>query len=395
MQMTCNQCSVLHVVAGLSARAGGPSRSVVGLTDALAAERRMEVGLISEHLSVDEVVNSANPLVMRELVCRKPSIGQGLALEFRKRLMRRLRERKPALIHGHGIWTGVNHWSVACARRLDIPMVIHPRGMLAPWALAWRGIKKRLALYLYQRQDLEYATVLFATAEQEALDLRRLGLRQPIAVIPNGIETEREISSFTRGRMSRAPGKKKALYLGRIHPVKNLLNLIDAWAALNSPCWHLQLAGPDEDGHLIEVLGRIEALGLRDRVQYLGSIADQDKRSLYESVDLFILPSFSENFGIVVAEALSHGLPVIATRGTPWRGLERHSCGWWVDPTVDGLLGALRDASAKEPAQLHQMGLYGRAYAREFDWACIARNTLDVYRWVLGQGGRPDCVYLD
>ena len=190
-------------------------------------------------------------------------------------------------------------------------------------------------------------------------------------------------------------GPRKALFLGRIHKIKNLLNLLEAWAQLDSIDWILQLAGPNEDGHLAEVQQRISRLGLQDHVQYLGSIEDANKREVYASADLFILPSFSENFGVVVAEALSHGLPVIATRGTPWQGLEQHGCGWWVEPNVDGLLGALRQAVAKKPADLQEMGARGQAHGREFDWQSIAGKTIEVYRWVLGRGDRPSCVYLD
>jgi glycosyltransferase involved in cell wall biosynthesis len=170
---------------------------------------------------------------------------------------------------------------------------------------------------------------------------------------------------------------------------------LEAWAALDSPGWLLQLAGPDEGGHLAEVQQRIAALGLAGRVQYLGSVDDAQKAKLYEDADLFVLPSLSENFGVVVAEALSHGIPVIATRGTPWQGLERHCCGWWVDPTVEGLSVALRDALQQQPAQLRDMGMRGQIYSREFNWTKIALQTAEVYRWVLGQGGRPDCVKMD
>lgn len=306
-----------------------------------------------------------------------------------------MKESKPEVLHNHGIWHPLNHWAALVARKLEIPMVLHLRGMLEPWALAWRSRRKRLALRTYQGRDLDSAALLFATARQEAEGFRRFGLRQPIAVIPNGVELNFATKPRGQDESGGANRLRKALFLSRIHPVKGLINLLDAWAALDSPDWLLQLAGPDEGGHLADVRQRISALGLQDRVEYLGSVDDTHKGAIYEAADLFILPSFSENFGVVVAEALSCGLPVIATRGTPWQGLEQHGCGWWVDPTVDGLVGALRDAAAKEQSELHEMGIRGRVYARKFDWENIARQTADVYHWLLGQGERPDCVYLD
>ncbi|OQX12878.1 MAG: hypothetical protein BWK76_17005 [Desulfobulbaceae bacterium A2] len=114
----------------------------------------------------------------------------------------------------------------------------------------------------------------------------------------------------------------------------------------------------------------------------------------YENADLFILPSYSKNFGMVVAEALSHGVPVITTYGTPWHELPRRGCGWWIDCTVDALAETLRQATALSPGVLQAMG-QGREYAREFDWRNIAAQTAAVYRWLLGQGLRPRCVLLD
>ena len=108
-----------------------------------------------------------------------------------------------------------------------------------------------------------------------------------------------------------------------------------------------------------------------------------------------LLPTFSENFGVVVAEALSHGLPVITTRGAPWADLETHGCGWWIDIGVDPLAAALRQAMALSDDERRAMGERGRTYVQRYNWADIARQTIEVYRWVLGQGPRPDCVHQD
>ena len=387
--------NVCHVIAGLHPKSGGTSRVVIQLTDALAREDDVAVHLVSQtRLGVPEMISSTAD------VARYSGVLHGrhsdvLGYPGRRVLKSIFAHRLPQLLHNHGIWHPMNHWAARMCRSSGVPMVTQPHGMLEPWALAWRSWKKHLALWVYQRRDLESASVLFATAEQEAERFRRFGLRQPIAVIPNGVELDFAKAPMRPNQVVAANGPRKALFLGRIHSVKNLLSLLDAWAARDSPDWLLQLAGPDEGGHLAEVRQRIAALGLQDRVQYLGSIDDAHKGAIYAAADLFILPSFSENFGVVVAEALSHGLPVIATRGTPWQGLEQHGCGWWVEPTVDGLIGALRDAVAMEPLQLQEMGMRGQVYAREFDWGNIARQTVEVYRWVLGQGERPECVHLD
>ena len=140
---------------------------------------------------------------------------------------------------------------------------------------------------------------------------------------------------------------------------------------------------------------RVRELGLENSVKYLGEVEDDEKVKLLETANLFVLPSFSENFGVVVAEAMAYGLPVITTRGTPWEGLLLHKCGWWVEPTVDGITAALREALSMESDSLRSMGDRGRKYAADFDWANIAQQTAEVYRWILGRGSMPMCVTLD
>lgn len=124
-------------------------------------------------------------------------------------------------------------------------------------------------------------------------------------------------------------------------------------------------------------------------------VAVAHKAALYREADLFVLPTFSENFGLVVAEALAYGLPVITTRGAPWADLETYGCGWWIETGMEPLVPALRAAMALSNAERRAMGERGRVYVRRYDWDVIAAETLALYRWVLGQGERPACVHVD
>jgi glycosyltransferase involved in cell wall biosynthesis len=130
-------------------------------------------------------------------------------------------------------------------------------------------------------------------------------------------------------------------------------------------------------------------------VVFAGAVAGAQKAALYRDADLFVLPTFSENFGLVVAEALSYGVPVITTRGAPWADLETHGCGWWIDTGVEPLVAALRAATALTDSERQAMGERGRAYVQRYDWDAIAAQTLALYRWVLGQGERPGFVRVD
>lgn len=383
-----------HVIAGLSPSAGGPTRTVLQLTDALAERDDARVRLITQSAMAQAVSGSRSPLVERHVGEGHSRLQLALGLPGRTALFGALKSKTPNLLHCNGIWHPLNHWCARTAHQKCIPLVLQPRGMLEPRALGHRALKKRLALALYQRTDLECAALVVATAEQEAEHLRQFGLRQPIAVIPNGVDLH---AARTSGEAStrQNDGLRRALFLGRVHPVKGLLHFLEAWAALDAQGWLLQIAGPDEGGHLAEVLAKARQLGIAEGVQYLGALDDEAKWSAYQDADLFVLPSFTENFGVVVAEALAAGLPVITTTGTPWRDLQIHDCGWWVSPTVAGLQEALTDALTSPLQRLREMGERGRAYVQRYDWSHIAGDMLAAYRWVLGRGPQPDCVRTD
>lgn len=385
-----------HCIASLAPQTGGTARAVRDLTDALSADNGLSlVLLLSQHRPGDTIIEaSPESTIDQRLGCSMSGLLLKAGWPLRTLLNTTIGQIKLDLLHDHGIWMPCNHLVAITARRFGIPLVLHPHGMLEPWALQHRGWKKRLALWLYQRRDLETAALFFATAEQEAESIRKLGLRQPIAVIPNGVKLP--VLQPNRALDERAqPGPRTALFLSRIHPKKGLLNLIDAWGRVRPANWRLCLAGPDEGGHLAEVMRRVKLLDLETSVEYVGAVEGDTKAALFTKAELFVLPTFSENFGVVVAEALAYGVPVITTHGTPWQGLVTRGCGWWIDPSVEALVETLREALALDAATLQQMGMKGHAYAHEFDWTSIAQQTVEVYRWVLGQGEKPDCVITD
>jgi glycosyltransferase involved in cell wall biosynthesis len=384
---------VVHCTGSLEPKSGGPARIVTGLTDSLSVEGSCSVILLSQNSRSGSVI-AASPesQVERRIETSSSIIAIRGGWPLRRSIRAIIHEVGPALFHDHGIWMPNNHYVAVAARKFGIPLVIHPHGTLEPWALQYRGWKKRLALRLYQQEDLETVALFFANSEQEAEGIRRLGLKQPIAIIPNGVEIFEPRLDRDARRREKQQTQCAALFLGRIHPVKGLLNLIEAWSRIRPKTWRLCIAGPDEGGHLVEVMRRVRSLDLEGVVDYVGEVEGEEKAALYERANLFVLPSFSENFGVVVAEAMAYGIPVITTHGTPWAGLLHHGCGWWVEPTVDALVVALQEAMEMDLVDLQAMGQKGRQYAREFDWAIIARKTVDVYRWILGQGSIPRCV---
>lgn len=385
---------VAHVIAGLHPRSGGPSRVVVDVCDELARRSDIAVTLLAQSRCGEQTVSSSCVDVRRLEVASSSSFALRFGLPMRDALKSAIQEDRLDLIHNHGLWMGVNYWAARLARSNNIPLVVQTHGMLSPWALKHKAWKKKIALALFQKQALESADVLCTTSESEYIDIRSLGYRRPIAVLPNGVDLDSSKFSYQRP-INALDRQRVLLFLGRLYPVKGLPNLLHAWAQARTTGWKLRIAGPDEANHLSELLSLTETLGIGESVEFLGDVPADQKSDAYRDADLFVLPSFTENFGVVVAEALAHGLPVITTHGTPWRDLVDHSCGWWIEIGVAPLVEALREATALSNEELSAMGARGRVYVQRYGWQGITRQTADVYRWVLGRGSKPDCLRLD
>jgi glycosyltransferase involved in cell wall biosynthesis len=235
-----------------------------------------------------------------------------------------------------------------------------------------------------------------ATSEQECENVKRLFPKLPVAIIPNGVDLP-VAADLLPPRIPASRGGT-ALFMSRIHPVKNLTGLLHAWKLLTpelANSWRLVIAGPDEAGHGQEVAALVRQLGLQHSVELIGPVGEDSKAAVYQSADVFVLPSFSENFGVVVAEALAYGLPVIATTGTPWQELPRRGCGWWVGPDPESLAGALAQAMGTSFEERRAMGAVGRTFAQEkFSWDGIGASTMVLYEWLLSKrAARPDFIY--
>jgi glycosyltransferase involved in cell wall biosynthesis len=304
-------------------------------------------------------------------------------------LVRAIHESPPELLHDHGIWLPANHLVCRAAKNFNIPLVLHPRGMLEEWALRHNSHKKMIAMALYQRNDLKSVDLFVATSEMEAQSIRRIGLRQPVAIIPNGVELPKIDSKKT---FAKKEDGLRILFLSRVHKKKGLLNLIRALSSVALNNATVTIAGPDEGGHLSEVMELASRLRVKKSINYVGHKDGDEKKELFQNSDVCILPSFSENFGIVVAEALAFGMPVITTTGTPWSVLAQEGCGWWVEPSVEGIKSALEDALSKDRAELRRMGEKGREVIKRYNYDEIAIDMCATYRWLLKQGQKPACV---
>jgi len=388
---------VIHTVSGIAESSGGPSRAIANLCSSIG-RLGGTVNLVAgvDRSNDDRLIRPDENSVNLQLVDAHHFGRVQFCPGFSRTLIRILDEQtQPALIHDHGLWTHANVAAWRAARSRRVPYVLCPHGMLEPWALEYKARKKKLAWLLYQQRIIASAAAVVATSEQECENVKRLFPKLPVAIIPIGVDLP--VAADLLPARSPASRGGTVLFMSRIHPVKNLPGLLAAWRMLPPEVaagWRLVIAGPDEAGHGQEVVALVRQLGLQGSVELIGPVREGSKATAYQSADVFVLPSFSENFGVVVAEALAHGLPVIATTGTPWQELPRRGCGWWVGSDPESLAGALVQAMGSSFEQRRAMGEVGRAYAQEqFSWEGIGVSTMALYEWLIGGGQRPDFIF--
>lgn len=381
---------VAHFTTGLTPAAGGPYVSVAGLVRALSDDGRFApivAGPVEIHppARIDPEHWGRAPVFVGAIA------GNPFDGAVCDRFTHKLLVAKPALAHVHGLWDAGTYAAMRLVRAREMPLVYTPRGMLEPWALRQRWLKKKAFLLSYLKPILNCADLLHATSVEESETLRGLGLRQPIAVIPNGIDLAAErLRPAVRPPLA---SPRRLLYLGRLHPKKGLENLLRAWARIDRGGWRLSIAGIDEGAHQSRLVSLAKEYGIDDNVEFPGPQIDAEKWRFLANGDAFVHPSFSENFGIAVAEAMAAELPVVATVGTPWSCLAKNRLGWWVEPTPDALAQTLMEVMQTDPAILADMGRRSREYvARTFAWPAIGGQMAACYDWLLGRASAPDCI---
>ena len=372
----------LHLVANAAVTSGGEGLAALRYAESVA-HAGGAITFLSKHISGEQVSGSMGKGSFDQTAA---PARHNLFIELfdQYRLIQKLcKHKKFDLIHLHGMWDPFLAVAALVARMRCIPLVISPHGCLEPWALAYKYRKKWFALKIYQGAVLRSASLFVATANQELESIRQLDLLQPIAVIANGVDIEPSSNRDSQKVV------KTILFLSRVHPKKGLLDLVEAWARVRRPGWRIVIAGGDEEGYRAKLEDMIRAKGLQSDFEFVGFVDGARKQACFDAADIFILPTYSENFGIAVAEALANELPVITTTGAPWRDLVEHRCGWWVVPGVQGVTDALNEALECNPEKLREMGRRGRQLVIDkFSWDKIGSTALEVSEWLLDRS-RP------
>jgi len=379
--------------SGVGARGAGPRlrvRHVVAAADHSGhgvAEAVRQLAAAQQVAGADVEVLAARPSGQVEGVMVRGHRGEPFphpALMRSPDLRAALRKSVVAgdVIHAHNLWTMPVVYAAEAAGMACCPLVCSTHGALDSRSLRVSRLKKLAAWWGWQRRVLTRVDLFHATSPEEADQIRCQGLRAPVAVIPHGVEVP-VMTPRPVGRELRS-----VAFLGRLHPIKGVDRLLRAWGriAQERPDWQLRICGPD-GGAARELRTLAAAL---PRAVFETGIPANERAAWFSECDLLVLPSHGENFGMVVAESLAHGVPVVASTGTPWRGVVEHGCGWWAANDVATLEATLRAATSLERPTLLDMGRRGREWMiRDFSWLSVAERMLAAYRWLLGTAARP------
>jgi len=377
-----------HLTENIDPESGGPAYSIPKLCESLGVRDN-----VIDLFSLGEKSIQTDAFRHSVFHSKYSPAKLGFSAAMLMRIVDIVRRSPPDLLHAHNLWQMPSIYPYLVNIRWGIPYVVSPRGALTEYSMNSGSKMKKLYWPIIQRPALEHATAIHATAISELDDIRRLGFRQPVAVIPNGIDIPSTVATAI-GKKGVRTDKRVLLFLGRIHPEKGLMDLLIAWKKVEkfNQSWILKIVGPDVIGYrsTLEEFILSESIS---RVEILDAVYSDDKISLYESASVLVLPSPTENFGIVVAEALSFGVPVIANRGAPWELLNTHQCGWWIGTEINDLSYALEKILMLSSEQLHLMGARGRSLMRSsYSWKNISLMMEQFYEFVLNGGTKPSFV---
>ena len=336
---------VIHFLSSIDKASGG----VTAYIELLSRELKHKVDLvIATGVSIEPIKIQGVKVEFFDLSLKKI---KSLSQSFNKFLI----EEKPDIVHVNGIWEPCCWLFQKEAQKIGIKVVLSPHGMLEPYILNRNPWKKKIAMFLYQDKAIKKADYIHATAISECMNINELGYTNNNIIIPNGVDTSEVLikDSFSKT-------KRSFLFLSRIHPKKGIEFLLEAVEQIKNEDFEVIIAGTGDEKYTKNLKEIAKSKKIENKVKFVGPVYGKAKWELYKKVDYFILPTYSENFGIVVAEALATGLPVITTKGTPWEELIKNNCGWWIDLSIENLKKTIRAALSLSTDELLKMGLNGK-----------------------------------
>lgn len=380
MGIDAHSMNILHVVPTFypATYFGGPIYSLLGLCNALARRGDARLRILT--------TNSAGPAREDRLPARRIPVHspEGYEInycrkwwgkEFSGPLLVKLfpMVRWADVVHLTSVYSFSTVPTLLLCRLLRKPVVWSPRGQLQRWEKSRKVFLKRIWEMICDGMLNPVRSVLHVTSRDEAEESKRRITRARVEIVENGVDIPPNIPD----RPWTPAGALRLLFIGRLDPKKGIENLMQTLKILDERV-SLAICGSGEPSYEALLKALVHELGLVPRVRFMGHVEDEAKSRAFWSADVCVVPSFTENFAMVVAEALAHGVPVIASRGTPWPGLVERECGLWVENDPAALARAITDIRGQN---LEQMGKYGRRWMQKsFSWEAVADRMFAVYR---------------
>jgi poly(glycerol-phosphate) alpha-glucosyltransferase len=382
----------VNLVQSMSRAGGGLFYSVRRLTESIAELPGMSIAVHS----LKDQFSELDAHAWRKIPVTAHKVVGPRKFGYAPTMLRALEEEKPELVHCHGIWMYPSIAAMTWRKRTGRPYMVSPHGMLDPWAVRNSPWKKRLANLLYEGQFQRRAACIRALCTAEAEAIRAYGRNNPIVVIPNGVDLPADKSGIEPEWRSELPaGAQAMLYLGRIHPKKNLENLIRAWARLHGHSggakdWHLLIAGWDQDGHEAHLRKLTDELSSQRIIHFIGPQFGEAKHRTLSSADAMILPSLSEGVPMSILEAWAYRMPVAMSAHCNLPGGFAAGAAVEVSTDADAMASQLSEFASLSDERRRLMGAAGHALVESaYAWKTVAGQMIECYRWILDSGPRP------
>lgn len=300
-------------------------------------------------------------------------------------------QKKANLVHIQGIWQYPSYAAVKNARKFKKPYVISPHGMLYPKALnSGNTLLKKIFYSAHLRKDLQQAACIHTTCIEEMNHIRDLGISTPIAVIPNPVDNLPYVNLTVALKNRFSIG-----YVGRIHRTKRIEVLIDAWHMLGCKVDNdeLIIIGDGDKEYLEELKCLVAEKSLKN-VKFTGFLKGNDKNNAIQSLTFLAVPSDFESFGMVIAEALMMGVPVIASKGTPWSQLETFNCGYWIKNDSKNFSETILQVKKLSYDEIKMMGENGKKLINDnYTTDVIGQKIINMYNWILNKSSKPEFIF--
>ena len=381
---------VLQTIAGFGALYGGIATCTYDLINALHG-----IGFPIDLLTL-RVKNPSDRLMGNGEEWIKALPNDAVTpFEYSKGMAHYLESSEYDIYHTNGLWMYCNHATCKVARGKHKPYVITPHGMLYPEALKRSNWKKWPLIQLCFRKDIDRADCLHVTCKAEMEYVRKFGYKGTIAVIPNPANLPDYLDEVAAVKplFLGCNRPRKFGFLGRLHPIKKVENLLYGVAMLpNRLDCELVIMGKGDDTYEQFLRNEANRLGLKN-VIFSGFVSGREKYEQLAQLSCLFVPSDFENFGMIVTEALSAGTPVMASLGTPWEELNTVGCGWWGDRSPENIAAVMQQVIDMPVAQLLAMGEKGRELVQQkYTAPQVARQMQQLYEWLAGNGNKPNFI---